>query len=79
MEEFLSKHSMKIKVGTLVAIVFAVGTFAWRTSGVVAQVEDNTKDIVDIQVQVEPIPIIQTDIGYIKEDIREIKDILLKK
>lgn len=83
MKQFLSKYSMKVKLVTFVSIISAIAFGVWQASGVVANVDSNTKgieknikDVVKIQEQIEAIPIIQVDIRYIREDIAEIKNLL---
>jgi len=77
MEKFLSDHSLKIKLGVAIIILMSVVGFVFRATTVVNQVEANVSDIVEVKAQTQAIPIIRNDIGYIKEDVQEIKSILL--
>jgi len=73
MNEFISKHSIKIQLGVLITLILFVITSMFWLSGYLYKVEANELNINSFKVSVEKIPVIENNLNYIQRDIAEIK------
>ena len=83
MAELISKHSIKIQIGVLVAFIVSAGAFTWnfgwKTSELTSAVQVNTSNIQKMEPHVDQVPVLKAMYTDVKEDISEIKEILNRK
>ena len=83
MAELIGKHSIKIQIVVLIGfIVSSVATswnFGYKTSEITSAVAANTVSIEKMEPHVQEVPVLRQMYSDIKEDVRDIKEILNKK
>ena len=73
MGEFINKHSIKIQVGVFLSFIVFVVTIALYVGGFVRQVQANAEAINKYVTLFEKIPVLETNVAIIKEDLKDIK------
>ena len=73
MGELINKHTVKIQLTAALAFIGFTIYWTFIGTGYVKEIDYNSKIIAEIMPKIEKIPVIESNIQNIKDDLSEIK------